>query len=85
MDPEGIMLSKIITERQILYDFTYTQSLKYKTNKQIKQKQTHKHREQTDDFTVGEMWGMGKVSEWKEVQTFKEKVKLSLQKFILPF
>ena len=33
IDLEGIMLSEIIMERKILYDFTYTQNLKKQANK----------------------------------------------------
>lgn len=41
------MLSKI-SQRQILYDFTYMGNLKNKTSKQTKQ--THTHREQQTDI-----------------------------------
>ena len=41
----------------VLYDFMYMWSLKNKTNEQTKQKGTHRYREQTDGYQMGE--GMG--------------------------
>ena len=38
---------KLEKERQIAYDITYMWHLKYDTNLSTKQKQTHRHRDQT--------------------------------------
>ena len=35
------------------YDFTYMWNLKNKVNEQVKQKQTHRYREQTDGCQMG--------------------------------
>ena len=53
--------SKSERERQIPYDITYMQNLKYDTNElSTKQKQTHRHREQIcgcqGEGRVGEGW-----------------------------
>ena len=47
MDFEIIILGKSERERQIPCDIIYMWSLKYDINMSIKQKQTHRHREQT--------------------------------------
>ena len=48
MEPEGITVSEISqTERQILYGFIYMWNVKNKINEQTKQKEAHRHREQT--------------------------------------
>ena len=56
-----IILSEVKSERerQIPYDITYMWSLKYDTkrNLPIKQKQTHRHREQTYGCHEGEAAG----------------------------
>ena len=61
MDGLSVMISEIIREREIPYDFTYIWNMKNK-NKLIKQKQIHKYRElvvaRAED--VGEM---GKIGE----------------------
>ena len=52
-------LNKSKRERQILYGITYMWNLQYDTNELIvKQKQTHRHREQTCGCQgcVGEGW-----------------------------
>ena len=57
MDLEGITLSEI-RQRKILYDITYMWNLKKynklvnKTNKQ--KKQTHRYREETSSYQLGE-------------------------------
>ena len=60
MDLEGIMLSEIKSDRgrQIQYDFTYIWNLRNKINEQIKEKQTHRYKEQIDGFHLG--GGLGK-------------------------
>ena len=46
--------SKSHRERQIWYNFTYIQNLKNKTSEQtIKQKPSHRYREQTDGHQTG--------------------------------
>ena len=47
MDLEIITLSKSEGERQIPYDITYVWNLMTQMNLITKQKQTHRHREQT--------------------------------------
>ena len=43
-----IILSEVSQkEKNILYDITYMLHLKYDTNQHMRQKQTHRHREQT--------------------------------------
>ena len=42
------------SERQILYDLTYKWNLTNKTNKQVKYKQRHGNKEQTDSNQKGE-------------------------------
>ena len=53
-DLKGIMLNEIRSDRgkQIPYDFTYMWNLKKQMN--VKQKQTHKYREQTGSCQRGE-------------------------------
>ena len=58
-DLEGVMLNKSGKERQVPHDFTYMWNLKNKINEQAKQKQTHRYREQTDDYQMGGGSGMG--------------------------
>ena len=41
-------LNKLVRERQIPCDFTYMWNLKNTISEQTEQKQTHRHREQTD-------------------------------------
>ena len=51
---EGIILSEISESEQDKYHgFSYMWDLKNKTNRQIKKKQTFKHREQTDGCQRG--------------------------------
>ena len=72
--------SKKKKERQISYGITYIWNLKYDTSKAIceilpmKQKQIHRHREQTHSC-----WGAGGRRDWKfGVQNSKNKPLLSL-------
>ena len=44
---------KLDKEKQIPYDFIYMCKLKVKINEQIKQKQIHRFREQTDACQMG--------------------------------
>ena len=50
--------SKPVRERQIPYDFTHMWNLKNKMNEQTKQKQTHRHREQTEGCRWEGDWGL---------------------------
>ena len=53
------------SERQISYDITYMQNLKYDTSELImKQKQTHRHREQTCGCQGGGCWEGDGVEVW---------------------
>ena len=70
MELEIIRLSqKKKRERQISYDITYIWNLKYDTSKAIceilpmKQKQIHRHRDQTC-VSQGRKWGRGRLGVW---------------------
>ena len=61
---EGITLSEIVRERQILYDITYMWNTKKKLvniakkkKERKEKKQTHRHREQTSGYQWGEDGG----------------------------
>ena len=56
--------SKSDREGQISYDITYMWNLKNDTNELIyKQKQTHRHRKQTDDYQKGKQgWEEGGIN-----------------------
>ena len=57
--------SKSERERQIPYDITYMQNLKYDTNElSTKQKQTHRHREQICGCQGGRAWGRNGLGVW---------------------
>ena len=61
MDLEGIMFSEI-RQKKILYDFTYMQNLKkIKQTIIMKQKQTHRYREQISGYQRRESGGRGKI------------------------
>ena len=45
------------------YDFIYIWNLKNRSNKQTKQKQTHRYKKQTDGYQRGRGWGMGEKDE----------------------
>ena len=64
MDLENILLSEI-RERQILHDITYTWNLKKikQMNLYTEQKQTHRHRKQTNGYQRGE-GGRDKLGVW---------------------
>ena len=55
MDLNGIVLSekKSVRQRQIPYDFTYMWNPQNNINDQIKQKQNHRYRKQTDGCQMG--------------------------------
>ena len=58
MDLEGTMVHEMSDrERQMLYDITYVEALNNNklVNKTKKKKQTHRYREQTNDY----QWGRG--------------------------
>ena len=59
--PRGyyVKQSKLVKERQMLYDITYLWNLKSKTNDQPKRKQTHTYREQTGGCQRRGVWGNG--------------------------
>ena len=50
VDLEGIMLSEIGRERQILYEITYMKDLKNKLVNITKKKETHRYREQSSGY-----------------------------------
>ena len=55
MNLENITFSKVVRERPILYDITYTWNLKIiQMNLHTKQKETHRHRKQTYGYQRGE-------------------------------
>ena len=57
MDLEIATLSEVCQNRKTnTYDITYMQNLKYDTNLSMKQKQTHKYREQTCGCQGGGGW-----------------------------
>ena len=54
--------SKSERERQVPYGSTYMWNLNRDMSKlNLKQKQTHRHREQTCDCPVGGVWGEGRI------------------------
>ena len=61
MDLEGVMLSEISQSENNKYDFMCMWNLKSNINEQIKQKQTHRYREQTDGFQRG-----GGLGDWEK-------------------
>ena len=64
MQPE-IIMSKQVIRRQISYGITYTWNLKHDTVKlSMKQKQTHRHREQTAGCQGGTCWWKNGVGGW---------------------
>ena len=64
MDLEVIILWKSKSEREgkIPYDITYMWNLKCNTN--VKEKQTHRYREQTSGCQRSEGWGMDGLVAW---------------------
>ena len=69
MDLEIIILNEMSErKRQIPYDISYMQSLKYDRNLFMKQEQTHKHRKQSTKRERG--WGRDKLGVWcQQIQT----------------
>ena len=61
IDPEGTILSEISQkEKDKYYTISRTWNLKYDTNQCMKQKQTHRYREQTCGYQGGEGVGEGR-------------------------
>ena len=60
MQLEIIILSEVSQIQKDKYDFPYMWNLKYDTNETMKQKQNHRHREQTGSCQGGGMeWELG--------------------------